>query len=228
MKAGTKAGGLVWDLNRPGIDDDKALKGFIHLIMEEAFELVTDERSDAYPYEFESAFEELEYQRRDGFIPYSENKGGAQITVFETVPLIMGSGSYPASVAAQNQITSGHEDNRELALQDLGLSDKTELTEQQSEALYEKQDVYGADDTIMFQVTVYYHGTERGVHSATVQVLVNWEWPYHRSQSAVSRCLGRASGPTEEFIETTVRWRTNRSGRPKILAAIKNGIKKLF
>jgi hypothetical protein len=210
------------------VDEKPALKKyFFDVIAQEVFELVSEARDDAFPYDFASACNEIEYKRCDGFIPSSENHGGFSIKVFDTVPHIVGSGKYPSSIAAHNQITKMYEYNRTLALEHLGFSKATELTEDQSEKVYDTADEIGADDTIMFEVTVMYAGEERGIHSAYVQVNINWECPYHRSSGAVYRDAA-VRMETEECIETKVTWRRNDTGRAKILKAVKAGIAKLF
>jgi hypothetical protein len=215
-------------LGKQGVDENAALKSFLHVVAQEAHELVHAERSDSYPYEFEHACDELEYKSRDGFIPNSYNHGGFSIKVFETVDLIQGSGTYPSSTAASDKIREAGELNRKYALEELKLTEEQLTDESLAEKVYEKQSELGQDDTIQFEVTLMYHGTERGIHSATVTVGINWESPYHRSSSAFARCVGRGGYETETFIETEVTWRTNRSGRPKLLKAVKDGIKKLF
>ena len=213
---------------KQGVDEQPALKNFLMLVAEECFELVSSERSDSYPYDFKSACDELEYKSRDGFIASSYNHGGFSIKVFETVPFIVGSGTYPSSKQARAQIEHMEAQNHLYALEALGIKEEQLIDDKLSEQVHDKAYELGSDDTIMFEVSVMYHGTERGVHSATVTVNINWECPYHRSASAFARCVGKGGYETEEFIETEVKWRTNRSGRVKLLKAVKDGIRKLF
>lgn len=203
---------------KQGVDEKPAIKNFLHLLIEESFELMQDER-EGYPYDFKSACKELEYKSRDGFIPNSYNHGGYSVSIYETIDIITGSGNFPASKKASKEINNAESWNRKFALEELGVKDESVLETDQAlnEKVYDKASEIGAEDTIMFQISIMYHGTERGIHSATVQVIVNWEFPYHRAGSA-----------NEDFIETEVTWKTNRAGRVKILKAVKNGIKKLF
>ncbi len=218
-----------YTIGKTGIDDDKVIKNLFEVLAEECFELLSDEAAngEAYPYEFKLAYDAIEYKSRDGFIPNSYNHGGFELTVFSTVPYIVGSGSYPSAVTAQNKINEMYEYNRELALKDLGYEGKAELTDEERDKLCEKTDEYGSDDTIMYQVSVMYHGKENGIHSATVQLVINWECPYHRSSSAFARGVGHKY-ITEEFVETSITWKANRQFRMKVLKAVKAGIKKLF
>lgn len=203
---------------REGIDDAPYIKIMLESVIDKAFELVQDER-EAYPYDLESAKAELEYQSRDGFIPSSHNQGGYRIRVFETVDLISGSGSYPSSDKARKAIEESEETNHQYALKELGIKEEeyATLDEARSEKVWDLKSTMGQDDTIMFEVVVMYHGKERGIHSASVQVVVNFEHQYHRSSSA-----------NEDCVETEITWKCNSAGTRKMIKAIKAGIKKLY
>lgn len=203
---------------KAGVDESPYIKIMLEAVIDKAFELVQDER-EAYPYDLESAKSELEYRSRDGFWANDFNKGGYRIRMFETVDLISGSGTYPASAKASKAIEESEELNHKLALEQLGIKPEeyAELDEAQLEKVWELRSEMGQDDTIMFEVVVMYHGKERGIHKASVQVVINYEHQYHRSSSS-----------NEDCVETEVTWKCNSAGTRKMLKAIKAGIKKLY
>lgn len=213
---------------KQGLDENKKIKNLFEALAEECFELMHSERRDSYPYDFKGAYSEMEYKSRDGFMANPYNKGGFELKVFENVNSIVGSGSMPSSKEANKRIERMDNYNRELALEELGYTEKDlDKDDKKYEELYDKKDEIGSEDTIMFQVNVMYTGYERGAHSAYVQVIVNWECPYHRTSAAVSRDIGQAF-VSEDVFEKKIKWKTNRSFRTQVLKHVKNGIKKLF
>lgn len=214
-KVGETVNTKAWPY-KSGVNDDTEVKTMLREAAVTAHELIQYER-EAYPYEAESAIDELEYTSRDGFIPNSYNHGGFSVKGFETVEQIVGSGSYPASAKAREQIEASSELNYKYALEALNLTDAQLVDQTLAEKVYEKQSEMGQDDTIMFQVVLMYHGVERGVHSATVQVAVNWEHQYHRSRSS-----------NEDYIEVKIAWRKHSAGLKNIVKAVKQGVTKLF
>jgi hypothetical protein len=210
---------------KQGVDENIELKSMLDTAMREVFELVGSERSDAYPYNYDDAASELEYYSRDGFIAASHNLGGIRLQVFETIAMIMGSGRMPASKHAAKAIRDGDQTNHELACEEFKIkpeeyTDQPEdIREKITDAAYEA----GHEDTIMFEVCVMYHGMNNGIHSATVQTVVNTEYPYHRSR------ISWAPGiKCEDYIETEITWRSHARGKDKIIKAAKAGINKLF
>jgi len=196
------------------IDDYPELKDMLEEAINDAEELFPD---DSFPYDTKGPITSIECLSRDGFIANNYNKGGFEASSFNDARSIEGSGVHPASERACKAIAEFVESNHEDALKDLGFTAEQELTEEQQEELYEKQDEYGSGDTLMYQVRIMFHGLERGVYSVTVQVAINWEAPYHRSKSDF-----------EDYTEVEVAFRKLSNGKAKISKAIKNGVNRLF
>lgn len=209
---------------KQGTTELPEVKATIDEALENAFEAI-ESCSELYPYAFKDAYSEVEYVRRDGFIPNSFNHGGGEITLFGTVNYMMGSGYMPASKLAAKEVNAAYEYNQKLALEELyPTKTREQLTDDESERVSDRADELGNDDTIMHQVRIMYHGSERGIHSATVQVAINWEFPYHRS----SLPAWAGGGKTEDYIEVEVTWKKHESGVKKLSKAAIDGIKKLF
>jgi len=183
---------------------------------------------------FNSEIEELECRRRDGFIPYSHNKGGFRVYGFTSLDYIRGSGTYPASKQATKQINDAidmsisdlneniFEDNKEL-LQANGIKSAggigyhilQELSEKSAE-LYKVFRTYGdrendslSDDysSVMYGLQFMYNGIEKGMHKADLFAFVNVnDAPYHRMGSSVGK-------------EKVIKWRTKRELLQKLKAA---------
>jgi len=195
------------------LEDNKPLDSLIKELVTEAKDNLDRETYG------EKDVEPIECISRDGFIASSHNCGGYVWQDFTNVNYIIGSGSYPASVEAQNKITEAYETNRQYALEDLGFQNKSELTDTEQETLYQKIDEYGSEDTSMYEIRIMYHGVENGIHRVSISAAVNWESPYHRSHIS-----WMPNFKCEHAKEVEVTFRSLKSGERKMRRALRKVI----
>lgn len=179
----------------------------------------------------ESEPQSIEHKSRDGFI--SSNDGGYQQSMFTTVGNLLGSGlvtSLPEK--AEKAVNKAYETGCKFALKEfkekyakeikdipedkLNFHDLYELEKADlAEELSDLEDEQNRDDgsTVMFQLLVMFHNKGKDNLSFTIQGVVNWEAPYHRSQDKF-----------EDYYQTTVDF--EEKDVPKIAAEVKREVKK--
>jgi hypothetical protein len=195
---------LSFEIKNEGYFEDLAL-GTKNLIRDAMLNAYYDiSKPDCYPY----LVKDIECHSRDGFIPFSHNKGGLQVKGFSDLMGISGSGYYPNAKASHAKIESEieaeykrvaeayFERHKEL-LESLGLTiddcnyhkleelGKTipELKNAANEIQdFEYECLSGEYSSVMYELQFMYHGKDsKGVHSASVAAALNTEAPYHRS-----------------------------------------------
>ena len=142
-------------------------------------------------------FSPIEYERRDGFIPASYNKGGFTLRRFTDVMSICGSGDLPAHKKAADRIEQLYTEH---------LHDCCRMTVEEFKTQFDALDISSIDYpaleklshkhkwaekallflesaecnnheiTVMFELRVMFHDK----HTASVSAAVNTEAPYHR------------------------------------------------
>ncbi len=193
----------------------------------------------------DESLELIEHKRRDGFIPFSHNKGGYTYRNFSTLMDYWGSGHTPAHAGAaeeiERQIDYGMQCARESffaknteALKGLGITeaeavnyhelyelDHGRLAENFSE--YESENLGGDDSTVMHEFRFMYHGAENGKHSASISAALNTEGPYHRSSISWAPNLF-----CEGAKELEITWRTDAELQRKLATALAKCSKAIF
>lgn len=164
--------------------------------------------------------EEIEHKSRSGFI--SHNDGGYQGNGFTTIGYMVGSGiqgSLPTK--ANEKVEEYYEDGMRQALtqfreqyadeikdipedklnyHDLYEIGKGNLAEKLSE--FESENNTDEQSTVMFSlIAMYNNGGSDGVHTFTIQGVVNWEAPYHRNKSQFEDYYEAEVDFTEEDIK---------------------------
>lgn len=192
--------------------------------------------------------DQLEFERRDGFIPYSHNHGGVSIKDFTDIGYISGSGNYPSHKGAcaeiERQVEYAYKcakeylwDNHEPELRALGIDSKdhdklnyndlcdlnaSSLAETLSEC--ESENMSGDYGSIMYEVQFMYHGVnEAGLHEASVSCAVNTEGPYHR------RSISWAPNVfCEGAHEVQIEWTTDADLETKLRQALNETSSEVF
>lgn len=214
----------------------------VQTLMQDTIDQVEGWKSDS------DLFEKIECRRRDGFIPYSHNRGGLVACQFTDLINLWGSGTQVAHVKAQAEIERQIEYSLELAkesffeefeteLKNLDIMDKTDtrlnyhdLHEMQQVQLAEKlsmtehEHLSDGDSSIMFETRFMYHGQdEEGIHSASISCAVNTEGPYHRS--SISWSPGTFC---EGSKEVEIEWTTDEELQTKLSAALNKTSSEVF
>jgi hypothetical protein len=189
--------------------------------------------------------EDLECRARDGFIPYSHNRGGVEATDFTNLNALWCSGVRVAHKKAQKEIERQSELCLEYARKDFFENNKTELFAvgvtgpdgvsyhdlyenghtalAEAFAEYESEALSDDSSSIMFHVRFMYHGAEDGVHRASVSCAVNTEGPYHRSH------ISWAPGVfCEGAKEVEIEWRTIKQLAARLKKALKQTSEEVF
>lgn len=180
------------------------------------------------------SIDEIECERRDGFIPHSFNKGGIEIKGFSDLFAVWGSGYYPKNKKSLKAIEktiyysldcakeSFFEHNKEilnkykLSLDDINYHDLKDskydeiksLAEKYSE--YEDKNLQGDYSTIMYSIRFMYHGKDsKGIHTASISAAINTEAPYHRQHY------------DDNSKEIEISWRKESGLKTKLIKALK-------
>jgi hypothetical protein len=195
---------------------------------EKIWEAVSDEWEDvSRKYELfggtdgeEGHIEEIEHKSRSGFI--SHNDGGYQGNGFTTIGYMVGSGiqgNLPDK--AETEIQKFYDMGLEQALEQFKEEYKDEIKDipedklnyhdlyeigkgNLAEKLSELESENNTDDqsTVMFSlIAMYNNGGSDGVHTFTIQGVVNWEAPYHRNKSQFEDYYEAEVDFTEEDIK---------------------------
>mgnify|MGYP003439439781 CR=1 FL=1 len=156
------------------------------------------------------AIEDIECHARDGFIPFSHNRGGIQYRNFTDLMGYFGGGyscthkgaskeierqiEYSLNLAAENTYSKFEALFKKIKLSKKKVSYseieerarntkkyKEELREASSYIQDQEYESLGGESTIMHEFRFLYHGQENGIHSASVSASINTEGPYHRS-----------------------------------------------
>lgn len=122
--------------------------------------------------------EPIESRRRDGFIPAGSNHGGYESIGFISHHVCYDTNSVRALEAASNAALQANE----AALEEYdSLVDAGKKPDQEREEWID--DFCGnwlQDEDQMLSLRFLYHGQTDGIHSATIDVAINWEAPYFR------------------------------------------------
>ncbi len=157
---------------------------------------------DNHTNEIEGKIETIECEARDGFIPYSHNKGGFTCIGFTYVGNIVGSGYFPSHKEAATDIQKQQDYMLECLSEEiyakykelfdsLGLTDKDgyyhkigDIAEKDPRFEKVQSDIENGEccmgdgqDSVMYELRVMYHDDNK----ASVSAVVNTEGPYHRS-----------------------------------------------
>jgi len=188
-------------------DEDMYAKGGELMSRESIVEILKD-RLEPVADEIESDFEtynnngeEVEYQSRDGFIPFTD--GGYEYDLFTTMSMLISSGKSLPTQALDDELERQDNYSYELAQEDIfnTYSDDEDFIERfpskediDYSDLYDYDDIiaeefdsyrFDSDDSVLFGVSAYYYKPDnyRGVegsHSIRLTGYVNLESPYHR------------------------------------------------
>lgn len=197
----------------------------------------------------EEAIESIECHSRDGFSPFSHNKGGLVYQNFTDLMGYFGGGYTCTHEGAAKEIQRQIDYSLKLCAEDtyakfitkfqaLGIEEKDVsygTIERFIEKGHDMQDVLnyiqeheydclgGTEDTIMHEIRFMYHGQEGKEHSASVSAAVNTEGPYHRSS------ISWAPGVfCEGAKEVEITWTTQTELKKKLTAALKKVSKAVF
>lgn len=190
----------------------------------------------------------IECRSRDGFIPFSHNRGGLMARQFTDLMSLWGSGITVSHKKAQAEIERQIEYNLELAketffekhtkeLKKIGITEETDprlnyhdlykmkhgdLAERLSQL--ESKYLSDHDSSIMFEVRFMYSGCdETGTHRAFVSCAVNTEGPYHRP--SISWAPGVFCEGAEE---TEIEWTTDTELRERLSKALQETSGEIF
>jgi len=229
-------------------DLSKNIQDKIKATLLKAFEDAS--KPDCFPYG-QDAIAEIECYSRDGFIPWSGNKGGIQIRGFCTLMDIFGGGYYPshdkarAEIERQIELDLGYaseatfEKHKELLekhnvtqkkatyvnIQKLVDKGKKELEPVLQTIQVEESNYLGDSDSssIMYEIRFMYHGCTNGIHSASVSAAVNTEGPYHRSSISWAPNVF-----CEGAKEVEITWKNQGGLETKLKKALKTTISEVF
>ena len=181
---------------------------------------------------------QIECRSRDGFIPFSHNKGGVEVSGFTDLMGLWGSGYMPSNPKASDKIQAiidsslqtateqFFEDNR-AELEAIGITTIAQcnyhdlydsghggLAEKLSE--YENEHLSGDYSSVQYQLRAMYHGKDaRGVHSMTVFAFLSAsDAPYHRSSDATGEVL--------------ITWKTGKALKRKLAKALEEAARGAF
>jgi hypothetical protein len=197
----------------------------------------------------DECIEELEYESRDGFMPFSHNHGGIQYRNFTDLMGYFGGGYSVSHKGAAKEIERQIElslnmasentyekfksifDRLAIKKENVTYSYLQDLTEEHPEledtVQYiqdaEQECLCGDENSIMHEFRFMYHGKEDGKHSASVSAAVNTEGPYHRSH------ISWAPGVfCEGSKEVEITWKTQSELKKKLKAALAKVSKAVF
>lgn len=195
----------------------------------------------------DECLEDIECRRRDGFIPFSHNRGGLVYQNFSDLMAYWGGGYSVAHSGAdaqiQRQIESSLNYAKESILEKHGEALKakgitpdnlnyhslydTEDEDLQRIAEYlskaEHDNLSGDDSSIMHEFRVMYHGLEDGEHRASVSAAVNTEGPYHRSHISWAPNVF-----CEGSKEVEITWKTEKQLKARLTKALAEVSKAVF
>jgi hypothetical protein len=161
------------------------------------YELVIREFLEALGFQDER-IESCECRRRDGFIPYSHNKGGLSGYSYQSQSIHESTGFNKVDEV----IEKGRKYNEEYFRSDNNIDKDAELTEYQLELLYEYEQ--NSDDTIQFQARVLMTSET----TANVDFYISAsDSPYHRS--------------SDEKLELSIKFKTSKGMKRKLNAILK-------
>jgi hypothetical protein len=187
--------------------------------------------------------EEIECRGRDGFIPYSHNRGGVDVSGFCDLGGMWGSGYMPTNDKARERIEKlieqAHKDASETFFErHKALFEKYNLTIEDANyhrieeienspnpefdglanefSELEMESLSGDYSSVMYQYRIMYHGKdERGVHSMTVFASISaTDAPYHRSSDSCGEVL--------------ITWKRGRALKAKLAKALRDAAKEGF
>lgn len=157
----------------------------------------TNEALDVHDREVEA----IECRSRDGFIPYSHNKGGFQKVAFTSLGTMQGTG-YATGSDKFNQIVE------ELIKNNREYFDRSEFDSDDAfeDAIHES--LYDNDyNSVMVKVQVLYNGYANGKHEVDVSVMLEaTDAPYHRGY--------------DDLLEKSIRFTTVKELRSKLKALL--------
>lgn len=177
------------------------------------------------------SIETIECQRRDGFIPFSHNKGGYEISglVLSLESATQNCTDEVGLAKMQKIIDEGHEEvakqlykNKQAELEAKGVHSWQELNEYKSKNdEYDKDynqlhDEYVSDEAVRFSIRVMYNGFDEDKHEFTVAAQVNWEFPHFRDGRGFSA-----------FKEESFSAQDSNDFSQQLTASV-NAVKKLF
>ncbi len=199
----------------------------------------------------EECLEDVECHARDGFMPFSHNRGGLTYRNFTDLMAYFGGGYTPAHEGAAKEIERQIEYSLKLLSEETYKEFKDRLDfeskgieendcnyhwmyeasktheelEEVTKYIEEGEHSYLNDDSssIMHELRFMYHGKENGVHSASVSAAVNTEGPYHRSSISWS-----PSTFCEGAKEIEIKWRNNAELKRKLDKAFAKVSKVIF
>lgn len=171
------------------------------------------------------AFEEIEFERRDGFIPNSLNKGGLLWRNFTTLREYYGSGYEPANQKAAKEIERQINYDHEISLKVFKEKFPNEKSDINNDNYYEILSRNLSDDysSIMHEIRFMYHGVENKKHYASISVALNTEGPYHRSHISWAPNVF-----CEAAKEVEIRWSNNTELKSKLNKHLKKLINEMF
>jgi len=158
--------------------------------------------------------EDLECRSRDGFSPYSHNKGGISCAAFrdqyscqfETT----GFKNADKTIEKYRKYNVEHFLNDNPAIP----KDESEWSDEQREKFDEYQ-MNDSESTVLYSLDAMYHGIERGVHSLNLRICVCVkDAPYHREY--------------DDLISIDVRFKTVKSLENKLNKLLKRVDLKCF
>lgn len=127
--------------------------------------------------------DEIECRRRDGFIPYSSNKGGIRSSGYNTINGVMGSGCFSGSKKF-NDLIQKYYDEREGDVEKEFIDEHGEITDDNRDSFYELlNESFDSDyDSICVEYQGRYLGYEKGIHTIELNVFLSLtDAPYFRS-----------------------------------------------
>lgn len=223
-------------------------------IVKDAILKAADDRSGPEGYKSnDDALSSIECKSRDGFIPFSHNKGGILYRNFTTLNDYFGGGYIVKHKGARKEIERqidfslqsaseaffahhGHKivkykmtvENTNyhslLKLEEKHPNDKDLKSISETFSEYERSNMDGDDSSIMHEIRFMFHGVnDEGKFSASVSCAVNTEGPYHRSS------ISWASGVfCEGAKEIEIEWRTDKQLIKELETALKLCSKEIF
>ena len=190
----------------------------------------------------DECIENVECHSRDGFIPFSHNKGGLEYNNFTQLSDYWGGGYSVAHAKAQAEIERQIEYSLQCAHETFETNNAEELKgipadKRNYHDLYElghgklaeklsnteHENLCGDESSIMHSFRFLYHGCEDGIHSASVSAAVNTEGPYHRSHISWAPNVF-----CEGAKEVEITWRTESGLKRKLKKALADVSKAIF
>lgn len=197
----------------------------------------------------DECIESIECVSRDGFIPFSHNRGGLTYRNFTDLMSYYGSGHRCNHAEADKEIEKQIEYSLKLAseatfekfksIMEARKITKEECTYCNLEELEKKfpelnkavqyiqeaelECLGDSDSSIMHEFRFMYHGEINGIHHASVSTAINTEGPYHRTHISWAPNVF-----CEGSKEIEITWRTESGLKRKLIKVLAMASKEIF